>query len=443
MSEIRIEVVEDTGRSQGGHAIIRVNGLWLLPANATLRIEPVDELDAELLPAGWPKGDLTPVETRLTPQGVEIVVGPDVVDCPSLLPGTPVSVSVPSAFVKAEVLWPDLPVSIAAEASPAVLTAAELAAELDAAARSTHQHEEAEALLQLKRRMNGAGNDPIVFGHDHKQLDARTDLAQLRYRDDAGDDGVQMAAAQFLPLATMYDTPVTHDRLKRDMSVSSPLTGTALAADPNRPRAVVPVAAKPNASQRRQLSMGVPFGLGFLVAGALTGLVALRQGGSGGVPPVTGEPISGAASLSDVLAVAVVSPRGRQATEVDLAAALKLADENLHGTSGPADPQEASFWLRKSISMSVGTPQLAWALTKLGTLYAQPTSGPPDYGKARLLWEMAGDSGDATALCFLGALHEFGLGVASSKAKALAIYQRGKAAGGCRDIDTAINRVRP
>lgn len=437
MSEIKIEVVEDVGRSQGGHAIIKLNGVWLLPANSTFRIEPVDELDAVLMPAGWPKGDLTPLETRLTPQGVEIVVGPDVVDCPSLLPGTPVSVSVPSAFVKAEVLWPDLQVSLAANSAPVVMTAAELAAELDAVASLNRQREEAEALLQLKRRMNGS------YANGHADHETSSDLSQLRLREDpAGDRAIP---------GTVPATPKTLDVVAQEpprlseleIASTAPLTATALAtSNPPTSRALVPAVLKPAAAPRHRFAMGLPFGLGFVVAALLTGLVALRQGGSGAAPPVAGDGLSQAASLSDVFAVAIVSPRGRDAKGVDSAAALKLADETLHGANGAADPQEAAFWLRKSLSLSIGSPQHAWALTQLGTLYAQPTTGAPDYAKARLLWEIAGDNGDAEALCFLGSLHEHGLGIAASKSKALAAYERSKAAGGCRDIDTAIARVR-
>ena len=219
---------------------------------------------------------------------------------------------------------------------------------------------------------------------------------------------------------------------------------TALASD--RPRALVPIGApKRDASafsvpRRRPLSIGAPFAVGFLVAAGLTALFALKQGSA---PPTSASPEAGAAvaSLADVLAVASVSPSGRSA-DVDLQTALKLADESLHTTAGGPDHVEASFWLRKSMALAIGSPQMSWTLTQLGTIYAQPSSGPADYGKARLLWELAGASGDAPALCFLGALYEHGLGVARSTRQALGYYQRAKARGGCNDVDAAIARVR-
>ncbi len=452
MSEVTIEVVEDAEHPEGGHAVIRLNGLWLLPANATFRIEPLDDSNPDLLPPDWPRGDRSPVATRLTPQGVEIVVGPDIVDASPLLPGTPVAVSVPAAFVRAEVLWPDLPVSAPAAAAPVVLTAAELAAELDAVALANRQREEAEALQQLRQQMNGAEK-----GHDAADVDLRG-LSELRLRpasaaaaDSAIDlspvmpaaaDGAQKSSrdAAIAAFVTQSGSSATPSSLPSSQSATQAASGTALQADPGRSRALVPVGASFRPSLRRPLGMGVPFAVGFAIAALLTGLFAWRQAGT---PSSRGiDAAAPAASLADLLAVAVVSPRGRSAAEVDLPTALKLADESLHATAGGADRPEASFWLRKSLALSVGTQQLSWTLTQLGTLYAQPAAGAPDYGKARLLWELAGASGDATALCFLGALHEHGLGIPKSPRQALGLYQRAKAQGGCNDVDDAIARVR-
>jgi hypothetical protein len=420
VSEITIEVVEDIDHPQGGHAVIRLNGLWLLPANATYRLEPIDAAEEGTPPHDWPSGDRVPLSTRLTPLGVEIVVGPDVVDAPALLPGTPVAVSVPAAFVRAEVLWPDLPVSAAPSSPPVVLTAAELAAELEAVAEATRRRQEADALAEMKRQMNGMAAASTQNGA------AVRELSELRPRPGAQADlAVAVTAEPAIPMPAVVPPPAT----------------TAVDIDRARPRALVPLETAGAKSQpRRKLSIGAPFALGFAIAAGLTALVTLRQGGAG-VPPGAADAMA-PASFSDMLAVALVSPRGRNAAEVDLPTALKLADDSLHMTAGGPDQAEASFWLRKALSLSVGTPQMSWTLTQLGTLYAQPSSGPPDYGKARLLWEMAGASGDATALCFLGALYEHGLGVAKAYRQALTYYQRAKTNGGCRDVDAAIARVR-
>ncbi len=62
--------------------------------------------------------------------------------------------------------------------------------------------------------------------------------------------------------------------------------------------------------------------------------------------------------------------------------------------------------------------------------------------KARLLWELAGAAGDPVAMCFLGLLHENGLGSAPDKRTALQWYERSKLAGGCPQVDASIARVK-
>ncbi len=456
MSEVTIEVVEDADHPEGGHAVIRLNGLWLLPTNATFRIEPVDGASPATLTPDWPRGDRAPVATRLTPQGVEIVIGPDIVDAPPLLPGTPVAVSVPAAFVRAEVLWPDLPVSAPVTAPTVVLTAAELAAELESVALANRQREEAEALQKLRDQMNGSGGAHSTRDSGDGELRA---LSGLRLRPNGEAPATPVAdPAPFVPASPSNAARNAAIAALMTSSTSGagipavPSQSTALSLGRPPGRDLVPAAPKlPLRPQRKPLAMGLPFAFGFVVAALLTALFAWRQGSVSG--PRGLDTAAAAPSLADVLAVTVVSPRGRSAAEVDLPSALKLADESLHATVGGADHAEASFWLRKSLALSVGTQQLSWTLTQLGTLYAQPAAGAPDYGKARLLWEMAAGSGDPVALCFLGALHEHGLGVPKNARQALGLYQRAKAQSvsvpsgatapnGCADVDDAIARVR-
>jgi TPR repeat protein len=146
-----------------------------------------------------------------------------------------------------------------------------------------------------------------------------------------------------------------------------------------------------------------------------------------------------AVTLKDVFSLDKVSPRGRSAVDVDLTTALRLADEGLHGAA--ADRQESAFWLRKSLSLVLNQDEVKWALTQLGSTYAAPASGPPDYTKARLIFELAASQGDPVANCFLGSLHELGYGVVPSKSTALAYFTAAKAAGGCRGGDEAIGRL--
>ena len=82
-------------------------------------------------------------------------------------------------------------------------------------------------------------------------------------------------------------------------------------------------------------------------------------------------------------------------------------------------------------------------LTQLGSVYAEPAAGrSPDYAKARQLWEIASAANDPVAMCFLGLLHENGLGVAADKKTALRWYERSKTTGGCPAVDESIARVR-
>lgn len=194
------------------------------------------------------------------------------------------------------------------------------------------------------------------------------------------------------------------------------------------------------------------FGMGFLVAAvlALLSTFALRGGSdmagllsTGGqqhaVTQVVEQPAT-LNTLSAILAVPDVSSRGEQATSVDLAGALKRADQSLSGTTGD-DKEEAKYWLRRALASGLGDQRLVWALTQLGTIYAAPAAGAPDYASARVLWELAAAQGDPIALCFLASLHEHGLGVAKDEVRALVLYRNAKTHGGCRNVDQSIARL--
>ncbi len=118
-----------------------------------------------------------------------------------------------------------------------------------------------------------------------------------------------------------------------------------------------------------------------------------------------------------------------------------LADQSLHGPPGNIDREEAAFWLRKALSNAVSGAQLNWALTQLGTIYAEERSGPPDYQMAKTLWEIAAAHGDPVAMCFLASLHEHGLGVPRNKKAALEHYVRAKEHGGCPGLEQSLARL--
>jgi TPR repeat protein len=147
-------------------------------------------------------------------------------------------------------------------------------------------------------------------------------------------------------------------------------------------------------------------------------------------------------TLKGILAVGPTSPRGRTARGVDSAVALELADRHLAGVALPRDQGEAAFWLRHALSLPLHTDQMLWALTQLGAIHAAPDGFEPDYGKARLLWELASTYGDPVAMCFQATLYEYGLGVRQHKALARAWYERARFNGGCPSLEAGLERTR-
>ena len=136
MTIMKIEVFPDTSQPAGGHAVIRLKGIALLPPGTTFRIDPIDDTLDDGAFNGWPCGDLSPLDTRQTPEGIEMRIGPDVVDAPLLEPGTPVTISVPDSHLSAELIWPDLPLSSSLTSAPVVMSPSQMAAELAATDRT-------------------------------------------------------------------------------------------------------------------------------------------------------------------------------------------------------------------------------------------------------------------------------------------------------------------
>ena len=127
---------------------------------------------------------------------------------------------------------------------------------------------------------------------------------------------------------------------------------------------------------------------------------------------------------------------------VDIATALSLADHNLHGQRTPAEREEAEFWLKRALASSMGGNDIGWALTQLGTIYAQSDSKQHSYAKAHTLWELAAAQGDPVAHCFLGALYEHGLGVPVNRRAAREHYQTADTLGACRSAKDAVARLK-
>jgi TPR repeat protein len=136
MSVVKIDVLPDLSVTTGGHAIIRLRGVALLPPGATFRIDPIDDALNDNHAEGWPHGDHHPIETRQTPEGIEMRVGPNIVDAPLLEPGTPVTISVPDGKFSGDIVWPDIPLSNTASFASVLMTPSQMAAELAANERA-------------------------------------------------------------------------------------------------------------------------------------------------------------------------------------------------------------------------------------------------------------------------------------------------------------------
>jgi len=106
--KINVEAFADESRPRGGYAVILLRGISNIPPQPTIRLKPIDGgLDGPRHRA-WIGEQIIPVATRLTEQGIQIVVGPEVVGNPHLLTGTPVMIEIPAANVRGEFVWPNV-----------------------------------------------------------------------------------------------------------------------------------------------------------------------------------------------------------------------------------------------------------------------------------------------------------------------------------------------
>ena len=145
--------------------------------------------------------------------------------------------------------------------------------------------------------------------------------------------------------------------------------------------------------------------------------------------------------LFEALTAGTTSPRGLSADNVGSDKALENANGKLIATGPDRDTEEGAFWLRRYIGATLGDARTVRVLTQLGSTYAEPSSGAPDYTRARLVWEISSSAGDPVAMCFLGLLYENGLGVGVDRKAALGWYERSKGKGGCPSVDQSIARV--
>ncbi len=253
MSDVSVDIFPDQSSPLGGYAVIRFNGLWLLPPNATFTIEPVDDKLDVTRESGWPVGKRRPLETRVTSKGIEIVVGPEIVDAPLLLPGTPVAISVPDASVRVEVRWPNLPASKKKRGESLVVSAEQLLTEVAALERARLSvRGVAPPSITAKPHVNGSG------GHAHAPAVP-----------DAAASNIAMAAP--VKLEALGATPAAKTAAAKKTSTDPPVP-------PAKPAAVATVQVEPEApveeasppvARRPAVAFVAGFAVAMLVSGAL------------------------------------------------------------------------------------------------------------------------------------------------------------------------------
>ena len=146
--------------------------------------------------------------------------------------------------------------------------------------------------------------------------------------------------------------------------------------------------------------------------------------------------------LYEALSAGATSPRGTPGRGVAANRAIESAAGAQQVTGAARDTDEGAYWLKHYLAATLGEDRTVRALTQLGTTYAEPARGAPDFARARVVWELSSAFGDPVAMCFVGRLHEAGLGVVADRGQALLWYERSRASGGCPQLDEAIARVK-
>ncbi len=453
MNRIEVQAFEDRIRPEGGHAVILLCGLKKVPSSPAFRLRLVDpglEADGSV---ALPDGKQFPVTARLTSEGMVLVIGPDVADHPMLTPGVAVEIQAPDAGVSGEFLWPSI-ASMGRPKRKSVLV------------RGPIRRDRADAGRTGSGSDAGAGPEILTAAPKPSQLQVasasdplagsapvadRTPLHTVKEGPMKSPSTYQVPAAAELQAAG--EPSDSRDTMARDL----PHDGdTVFYPHARGSRTQAGAKARTDGKGRGLSSLmpASPLGMLTVILAGVAGLQAAihlvqynvlspPQASLVGVPAVeaTATP-SATGSLFEALYPGPVSPRGVAANEISAAKALDMAQTYLQGAAGSRDADEGAFWLKRYLAGALGEDRNLRALTHLGSVYAKPTGRAPDYVKARMVWEMAGAFGDPVALCFVGALHENGLGVVRDSKKALQWYEAAKRTGGCPDVDASIARTR-
>ncbi|MGI9478480.1 MAG: hypothetical protein ACR2PI_17390 [Hyphomicrobiaceae bacterium] len=449
-----IDISPDDTYPEGGHAIVVVRDVTALPERVRFSIRALpDDPDNPAPDTAWSLDEQAPLAADLTPDGLVLKIGPDVVDAPQLQPGTPVAFAVPAANVSAEISWPDLPVTIPDSLPVPVMDPSELRVhkienkrlEAEAAARAEADKAMVDAIAA------SLASDPTLEEDVADQAPSPViNLADLSAALRPAATGARPRRTETAPrepsnfnLATAPAAPVLNLAVDAPHGTAQPDHPTAAGEPsprmppPSASRAIVPIARvadapHDNVVRRDWLSIvlsviAVPAIL-FALWPMLSGTAARQPSAPAGLNKVASSDW-----VARVFAVGDVSPAGTSAADLSANDALQRAEAAIFDKAGKSSIAERRYWLRKSISLMLAKPDTSWAMTQLGTLH---TAGAvprrqAEYGSAKTLWEIASASGDTVATCFLAHLYELGLGVDVSPEKARQWHTRASERGGC------------
>lgn len=140
--------------------------------------------------------------------------------------------------------------------------------------------------------------------------------------------------------------------------------------------------------------------------------------------------VAGSLSLYELLRPAE-PPKAAEADKVrSLRAMLDRADQGLFENGGQEGRDVAQYWLKRALALQLGRDDMRWALTQLGTLYAQSGNSPSDYQAALQFFEMSAAFGDKLAPCFIKRILDRNL-VTTSPERMQAWEVRAQEVGSC------------
>ena len=432
MRRIEVEAREDGSQRDSGQVIVFLEGLERLDGDAMFYLRPLDAV-ASGVELGVLSDEQRALAVRAVDGGVELVIAAELAQHPALAAGAPVEIEIPDAGVWSEFSWPALKV----RARPAKVAASRAHTPL----------------------LTGRANGDKAF------------LAQRAAKGQPGETGGQAAAPAkasqtsrsivTVPPAALEELPVSAAQLdeppageEAHTQPGGPAPGHVLAQEyvvfypyaRGGKLGMGSTSAAPR--ERKSLLPTTRLGSALMAAVAVLAIQGAMWVGSGGhiasAPAATtataGAPADG--TIYDLFAAGPVSPRGVQARNVSTVKALENAQAALLTPGAPRDVEEGAYWLRRFLTSGGSDERTRRVLTQLGTAYADGTSRSPEYGKARQVWEMASAFGDPVAMCFLGTLHENGLGSPVDRRAAQEWYERARGAGGCPGVEESIARVK-